>query len=127
MRSWPTLVLAMSTIIPSSSCATLFGTQNKDFDFASNPSGATITVDGNPAGTAPVKLKLSNNMQHIVIYHLDGYQDVTCTLTKGTGAGWVVLDVLGGLIPVIIDAATGKWSQTKGRGCTQQMIPVKSS
>jgi len=25
------------------------------------------------------------------------------------GAGWVILDILGGLIPVIVDAATGDW------------------
>jgi hypothetical protein len=27
------------------------------------------------------------------------------------GAGWTVLDVLGGLIPLIVDAATCSWNQ----------------
>ena len=31
------------------------------------------------------------------------------TVSKKVGAGYVVLDVLGGLLPVIIDAATGSW------------------
>ena len=30
-------------------------------------------------------------------------------LTNRIGAGWVVLDILGGVVPVIIDAATGAW------------------
>ena len=30
-------------------------------------------------------------------------------ITNHVGAGWIVLDVLCGLVPVIIDAATGAW------------------
>jgi len=30
-------------------------------------------------------------------------------LNNSVGAGWFVLDILGGLIPIIIDAATGNW------------------
>lgn len=26
-----------------------------------------------------------------------------------SGAGWIVLDVLAGLVPIIVDAATGAW------------------
>ena len=105
-------------------CASIFGTKAKDFDFNSNPTGATLTIDGQPGGTTPVKVHLSNLKEHVIVFHKSGYQDVTCTLTRGTGAGWVIIDVLTGLVPVIIDAATNNWSQTQGSGCTQQMVPV---
>jgi glycerol-3-phosphate acyltransferase PlsY len=36
---------------------------------------------------------------------------VTRVVNTKVGAGWVVLDVLGGLIPVIVDAATGDWKK----------------
>ena len=110
--------------IALSGCAALFGTKDKDFDFNSNPVGATVTVDGQPEGTTPVRVHLSNQKEHVIVYHRDGYQDATCTLARGTGAGWVILDVLGGLVPVVVDAATNSWSQTRGSGCTQQLVPA---
>jgi hypothetical protein len=30
-------------------------------------------------------------------------------VNASVGAGWVIIDILGGLLPVIIDAATGDW------------------
>jgi hypothetical protein len=30
-------------------------------------------------------------------------------LSNSLGAGYVIFDILGGLVPVIIDAATGSW------------------
>lgn len=118
--------LVMTAALALSGCAALFGSKDKDFDFNSNPVGATVTVDGQPAGTTPVRVHLSNLKEHVIVYHRDGYHDATCTLPRGTGAGWVVLDVLGGLVPIVIDAATNNWSQTRGNGCTQQLTPVGS-
>ena len=122
-----TVLLALALTAPLAGCASVIGTKSKDFEFNSNPVGATVTVDGSPAGTTPVKLHLSNTKDHVIVYHLAGYQDATCTLTRGTDAGWVILDVLTGLVPIVIDAATNNWSQTKGNGCTQQMVPVATS
>lgn len=119
-RSTATIGLA----VVLSGCASVLGTKAKDFDFNSNPVGATVTIDGQPGGTTPVKVHLSNLAQHVVVFHKTGFQDATCTLTRGTGGGWVIIDVLTGLVPVIIDAATNNWSQTQGSGCTQQMVPV---
>jgi hypothetical protein len=30
-------------------------------------------------------------------------------ITNHVGVGWIVLDVIFGLVPVIVDAATGSW------------------
>jgi len=32
-------------------------------------------------------------------------------INHSVGAGWIILDVLGGFVPLIIDAATGSWNQ----------------
>lgn len=119
-------LVALTTILAFSGCAALFGTKDKDFDFNSNPVGATVTVDGQPQGTTPVRVHLSNLKEHVIVYHREGYKDATCTLPRGTDAGWVILDVLGGLVPIVVDAATNNWSQTKGNGCTQQLQPLGS-
>jgi PEGA domain-containing protein len=117
-------VLALALIASLGGCAAVLGTKSKDFAFNSNPGGATVVVNGSPSGTTPVTLHLSNLKEHVIVFHKEGFQDATCTLTKGTGGGWVILDVVMGLVPVIIDAATNNWSQTKGSGCTQQLVPV---
>ena len=115
------VVAVLGLCVGLSGCASVLGSHQKDFDFNSNPVGATVLVDGSPAGTTPLKMKLSNHKEHVVVFQKEGYHDATCTLVKGTGAGWVVFDVLTGIVPVVIDAATNNWSQTKGNGCMQQM------
>ena len=40
---------------------------------------------------------------------MEGYKSITRNVTNKVGAGWVILDVLGGLVPIIIDAVTGAW------------------
>ena len=82
----------------------------KSVAMSSNPTGAEVWIDGARRGTTPFSLDLNNHTSHTVVFRLEGHQEVTCQLTTSVGAGWVILDVLGGLIPVIVDAATGKWN-----------------
>ncbi len=80
--------------------------------------------DGNRLGSTPLQVKLDNHKAHTFVYKRSGYKDATCTLTKGTGGGWVIFDVITGLVPVIIDAATGNWSQTQGAKCSGNLEPI---
>ena len=50
-----------------------------------------------------------NNFSAIVEFKKEGFKTITRNGTNKVGAGWVILDVLAGLIPVIIDAVTGAW------------------
>jgi PEGA domain len=119
-------VLPLSLILSMSltGCASVFGSHEKQFDLSSQPADAEVFLDGNRLGTTPVKVKLSNHQSHTFTFRKAGYKDATCSLVKTTGAGWVILDILGGLIPVVIDAATNNWSQTQGKGCAGYMEPV---
>jgi hypothetical protein len=105
-------------------CAALFGAKEKTFDLRSHPDGADVYLNGNRLGTTPVQARLSNLANHTFVFRKAGYKETTCTLTRGTDGGWVVLDILAGLVPVIIDAATNSWSQTKGNGCAQGLEPL---
>ena len=113
-------------VLALSGCASLFGSHQKSFDFSSEPDGAEVFLDGASIGTTPVKVPLDNHKEYVFTFRKEGYRDVTCTLLKGTDAGWIVLDVLGGLVPVIVDAATGNWSQTKGDSC-KVTLPITST
>jgi PEGA domain len=105
-------------------CASVLGSKQKDFDLRSTPDGADVFLNGNRVGTTPVTVKLSNQAQHTFVFKKAGYKDGSCTLARGTGAGWVIFDVVTGLVPIIIDAATNSWSQTKGSNCTGALQPI---
>lgn len=117
-------LVGLALMVSVSACATVLGSKQKDFSFASTPGEADVFIDGNRVGSTPLKMNMSNTKAYDVTFKKAGYKDVTCRLDKGTGGGWVVFDVLTGLVPVVIDAATGNWSQTKGKGCDVQMTTV---
>lgn len=90
-------------------CATIFKGSTDDVNFSSDPTGAKVYVNGNLLGTTPFQIELKSNKTYTIEFKKDGYETKTVVLNNSIGAGWIILDVLGGLIPVIIDAATGNW------------------
>lgn len=106
--SWRIVMVVMAAGVIAG-CATLFNSGTKSVAMGSNPSAAEVWIDNVNRGTTPITLELNNHESHTVLFRKEGYQDVACELTASVGAGWVILDILGGLLPVIIDAATGEW------------------
>ena len=90
-------------------CATIFHGSSDKIDFSSNPTGAKVYVNGQFMGTAPFQLKLESKHSYNIEFRKEGYENKIVVVTNSVGAGWIVLDVLFGLVPVIIDAATGNW------------------
>jgi len=117
-------VLCLLVALIVSGCAAVLGTKQKDFSLGSDPGGADVYLNGNRLGKTPLRVKLSNQANHVFVFRRAGYGEATCTLNRGTGAGWVILDVLFGLVPIVVDAATNSWSQTKGNECFQTLEPL---
>ncbi|WP_337871635.1 PEGA domain-containing protein [Ignavibacterium sp.] len=101
------LIIVVSFIFTS--CATIFKGSTDDVSFSSDPTGAKVYVNGSLLGTTPFQLELKSNKTYTIEFKKDGYETKAVVLNNSIGAGWILLDVLGGLIPVIIDAATGNW------------------
>ncbi len=99
------LVLSLSLV----GCATLFKQKSRTVGFDSDPQGADIYINGNRMGKTPMPMNLSNLKAVTVTFKKDGYEDKTYIINTKVGGGWVVLDCLGGFIPVIIDAVTENW------------------
>jgi hypothetical protein len=118
-------VYATLTILLSG-CATLFASHTAQVSFGSDPAGADVLVDGSRVATTPGTVELASNKSHVVTLRKAGYQDATCTLNTNVGAGWIVLDVLGGLVPVVIDAATSNWNGLSTKVCNQNLAPIPS-
>lgn len=116
--------VGMLMLLPAlAGCATLLARKTTPVSMNSNPTGAEVWIDGNRAGTTPVTVTLDHRQEHVVVFTKDGYAESSCRLNRKVGAGWVVLDVVLGLIPVIVDAATGAWQSLDSDVCNVQLTP----
>jgi len=110
------------------SCATIFKGNSSKIDLASKPEGAKVFINGNEMGETPVRLKLESKGTYAIEFQMEGYKTKTINVQNHVGAGWIILDVLCGLVPVIIDAATGSWYELDQKAVTailekQQPVP----
>lgn len=100
-------VLAGSMIVAG--CGAIFNSGAARVNFTSTPDSSEVWIDGVRRGTTPVFLELEKKKDHTVTFKKAGYQDMTNPLPRAIKGVYVVFDVLGGLLPVIVDAATGSW------------------
>ncbi|MBM3310196.1 MAG: PEGA domain-containing protein [Candidatus Aminicenantes bacterium] len=91
------------------SCATVFKGNHSRVGFTSDPRGAKVYVNGEYMGDTPIRLKLESRHDYTVEFVKDGFKTKAFRLTNHIGPGWVVLDVILGLVPVLVDALTGSW------------------
>jgi hypothetical protein len=102
-------VLCLVSFLFMAGCATLFKGNTERVDMKASPVQADVFVNGQFMGKTPLQLKLASKKEYAVEFRAEGYQPRVYNISNKVGAGWIILDVLGGLIPVIIDAATGAW------------------
>jgi hypothetical protein len=102
------LIIAFGII---NGCATLFAPSTYPLAISSDPREADVYVNGFKMGVTPVELSLKPDKSYSIEFRKEGFQTITRVVNTKVGAGWVVLDVLGGIIPVLIDASTGAWHQ----------------
>ncbi len=92
-----------------SSCALIFKGTKEEVSFRSDPQRAEVYVNRVPMGQTPLTLELVTKQTYTIVFRIEGYKPKTVQINNKVGAGWIVLDILAGLIPVVIDAATGAW------------------
>jgi hypothetical protein len=98
---------AVATLLAG--CGAIFNGGPASVMFTSSPNEAEVWINDNRMGVTPVSLQLAKNQNHTVVFRRQGFTETTYQLDRKVSAGYVILDVLGGLIPVVIDAATGAW------------------
>jgi hypothetical protein len=109
MKRLMSIILIAFLFLLTSSCATIFKGNSSKIDISSNPQGSQIFVNGNYMGDTPIRLKLESKLTYNIEFRKEGYKTKTFNITNHVGVGWIVLDVIFGLVPVIVDAATGSW------------------
>jgi hypothetical protein len=108
------VVLSLSSTI-FSGCATIF----KGGDSTVKLIGASddVQVETKDGVKIPVSkdgsdkvIKLPSKNEYVLTIKYNG-KEQKISLSPSVGAGWVILDLLlGGLIAIVIDAATGHWN-----------------
>ena len=105
----------MKRLLPAlallSGCATLFADDVTRIQITASP-GQQVIVDGAPAGRSPTVVEVSNHTDHVVVVG-----DRSCRLFASVGAGWVILDILAGVWPIVIDLVTEDWKGVQASGC----------
>lgn len=92
-----------------SGCATIFTGSNELIEFTSEPSGANVVVNSNEEGITPVKVSLKKGKEYVIEISKEGYKKKTYRMSYSMNAGWLILDIVAGLIGVFVDAFTGNW------------------
>lgn len=92
-------------------CATLLAPKTHPLSLASEPHGAQVIVNGVNMGMTPLHLELKADQNYNIEFRKEGYEPQTHIVNSQVAAGWVILDVLFGLVPVIVDASTGAWNK----------------
>lgn len=121
-------LLGIILVLHLAGCATIFKGTKEEVKFDSEPAGAQVIVNGMVIGMTPCAFKLESKGQYMIEIRKEGHQIWGMTLTNHIGAGWIILDILGGLIPVIIDAATGAWyhlDETSINAVLRQQQPAR--
>jgi hypothetical protein len=109
MKRTVSFLILISLVFLFSGCAAIFKGNHSKVVATSQPEGAEVYINGYFYGTTPVKLKLRSKENYVVEFRKEGFKTQTRHIHSNVGAGWIVLDVIFGLIPVIVDAATGSW------------------
>lgn len=110
MRTKPgRIAFVITAALALAGCGALFNNGPETVTFTSVPDGADVYIDGTRRGTTPLSIPLSKSKEYVVTFRKDGYDEVVATVNRRVAKRWVILDVLGGLVPIIIDAATGSW------------------
>jgi len=103
------LVFALGALLILCNCGAIFLGSSQIASMSTTPDGATVIINGSVRGQTPLQLKLRTNESYVITFKKQGYEDQTYSITNHVSGGMVVLDVLFGLLPVVVDAATGCW------------------
>jgi hypothetical protein len=108
MKNKLSIVLLLGITLSTTSCATIItGTKDK-ITFNSTPEGAKVLHKGIEKCTTPCTVPISRGLgKQMVTFEKEGYESKEVKLTKNFNAVTLVNILIGGIIGIGIDTATG--------------------
>ena len=109
MKKNVTIIILITFFLSLTGCATIFRGDSTKVQFHSSPEKAKVFINGKFLGQTPLKIRLKNDSNYTIEFRKEGFSTVTRQIHSKVGPGWVVLDVVCGLVPVLVDGLTGSW------------------
>ncbi|HEX8538413.1 MAG TPA: PEGA domain-containing protein [Cystobacter sp.] len=122
MKKLATMILAGAVSL-SVGCATVFADKTNLIPIASTPTHADVYIDGLKRGRTPLTLQLDPRRSYTIVFKKEGLEDKVFDVRNQVGVGWVVLDVVLGLWPVLIDMSTEAWYSLEPSSVKVSMLP----
>ena len=97
-------------------CGTLLNGGTGKVRVTSSAPGS-VYVDGAKRGQTPITVELDAKKSHRIAVKTRDGREGSCALTSAAGGGWIILDILFGLLPLLVDAVTGGWSSLDKNAC----------
>jgi len=114
MNRMPSLTLPLVCVampLTVGACGLIFGGSRQTIQANSSPPGTTITTAPPTATlTTPASVSLERKKDYTLTFSRAGYTSADVQVSHHVRGGIIVLDILFGLVPVIVDAATGAWN-----------------
>jgi hypothetical protein len=88
-------------------CATVINGTSQDYEMASQPSGAKVTLSNGQSCVAPCKISLKRRNDLTATLELEGYKTEKVYIQSRTGGAGVGNILLGGVIGAGVDASNG--------------------
>ncbi len=105
-----TIVVGVISLLLLSSCATIFGGKKNTINISGGPVQSQVLLDGDSIGVTPLNMRISKyKLQEgsIIEIRKEGYETMTFEVARRPHVGYVLLNVLSGSIPLIVDVANG--------------------
>src|SRR6266568_3579389 len=110
-------ITSLALLLPVlSGCGLIFGGSRQTIQANSSPSGATIkTAPMTATLTTPASVSLERKKDYTLTFSKDGYTSADVQVSHHVRGGIIVLDILLGLVPVIVDAPSRPHGSTGQR------------
>ncbi len=103
-------LLAACLLFGTTGCASILKSRYQNLAVTSDPSDARVSINGILVGKTPLVTSVNGTKEQVVEISKEGYGTRLVVVTTSIGAGWIIADVLTGVAPLIVDAATGSWN-----------------
>jgi hypothetical protein len=103
-------------LVATVGCGTVMGPRPAAVTLTSVPAGAEVVVDGARAGVTPTVVHVDPARPHQIRFELAG-KTAECDIASGVIGKWIALDIMFGVLPLLVDAATGAWRNTSDDAC----------
>lgn len=115
MTRWlPSAAIVAAWTLAVTGCGTIIGGSHDEVHVRTSPENTEVSVD--PQGQTlrtPTTLSLDRDQDYLLTFSKKGYESQEVQLEHNLRVGILAGDILFGLVPIIVDAATGNWYEVE--------------